>query len=203
MTGHENKSSNSGLVVSGELLVADFQSALVNMATADTAQFEAKRSEQIAVQAIADSPHDSNPIFITPRDIPAETQAAVAQASVDAHLKKVQAEQIASFSAAQIAQMEQEDEVKYKGKKVTIDIIDGSSQPVESIWFDNKTGQYQQTIYKKSSCKGTIQEISLTRNVLVLKPSFVSSLILPARKLFAVYVINPQTLSPAVRLHLG
>lgn len=195
--------SDNQLVASGQLLVADFQSALVNQETAATAKLEAERSEQLAVESITYNSPGTNQVFITPRDIPEETQAAVAQASVDAHMKKVQAEQIAHYSAAQIDQMEQEDLAKYKGKKVTINVLDASAQPIETFWFNNKTGEQNQTIYKKSTIKGVIDDINLRNNLLILKPTMFSKVVLPSRKAFLVYVINPYTLSPAVSLQLG
>ena len=196
------KSNKANLpALSGDLLVADFQTAFVNIATVGTAKFAAQQSEKNAVQTIATAGAANN-IYVTPRDIPVGSQDNLAKASLDAHMKKVQAEQIESFSIGQIDRMEIDDRKKYQGKKVQVIVTDFAFQPIESSWFNDKTGEQNNSIVKSKSIKGIVEDIDFENNLLVLKPTLASRVLLPSRKFFLVFVVSPVTLAPAVRISL-
>lgn len=188
--------------VSGSLLVSDYRSAMTNLTTVETAKYMARQSEQATIHTIESAALGNNNVFVTPGDIPATSQETLVKSSVNAHLQKVQAEQLKSFTAEQIAQMEQEDKRKYIGKKIRITVTDSAIEPVESLWFDNKTGKYHKGIIKNKVIKGLIEDIVFAKNLLVIKPLWTSRLFLPARKDYFVYVINPDTLAPAVDISL-
>ena len=187
--------------LTGGALVADFTAAMTNLATAETAKYAATKSEEDTIATI-NAAAPTNAVYVTPEDMSPAMQAAVARSSVDAHLKKVQAEQINSFTAQQVAQTEQDDKQNYIGRKVRVTVIDPEFKPLESYWFNNKTGQEGRGNLKFKTAKGRIEDLSLQNNVLVLKPTWGARLVIPERKFLLVYVVNPKSLQPAVRIDL-
>lgn len=198
----KSENMSGGLVTSGDALVADFQSAIANLVTMETAQYAAELSERAAIQTIQTADRGSNGLYVTPRDIPDAAQQLLLHSSVDAHIKKVQAQQIASYTAGQIAELEATDIKTYLGKKIQVDVIDQEIGAVESYWHDDKTGKESRGVIKAKTVKGIIEELSFSKNLLVIKPLLASRLILSARKFFLVSVINPTTLSPLVSIKL-
>lgn len=192
-----NDESSKDLVVTGDTLVAEFLAALTNLTAVETAKFAANQSEQDAIMNIASA---TTGLYVNPEDIPAGAQENMVKASVDAHIKKVQAAQLASFSTSQLGQMELDAKDRYVGKKVVVEILQPEVQPIESYWFNNKTGEYTVGNIKSSSIKGIIEDLSLAQNTLLLRPTMGSRLLLPARKQYAVFVVNPMDLTPAVRI---
>jgi len=193
------KNGSNKPVISGDLLVSDFISAMTNLTTAETAKYVASQTEQQTMDELRNVSAHTNPVFLTPADIDPQAQAHIARQSLDAHLQKAQSEQISTFTAQQVAQMEVEDRQNYKGKKVQITIIDKAFEPIESIWQDKRTGQYRRGVMKKAM-KGVIEEVDFRQNRLVIKPTFVGGLLVPDRKFFLVYPVNPETLQAAVKL---
>jgi hypothetical protein len=189
-------------VISGDLLVSDFISAITNLSTAETAKYVARRTEQETMEALRSVGANTNPVFLTPADIDPQAQAHIARSSLDAHLQKAQSEQISAFTNQQVSQMEASARQTYAGKKVRIAIVDKAFEPIESVWFDKRTGNYRRGVIKKGSIKGSIDEISFGQNRLVIKPSLGGRLLVPDRKFFFVYPVNPETLAPAVKISL-
>jgi hypothetical protein len=197
-----SKSSKLAQTVSGDLLVADFHSAILNLATMDAAEAEAKRSEANVTGALQYDVNTSNGVFVTPSDISPEKAEYIMQNSVDAHLKKVQADQIKKYTNAQVSQLLTDDIKKYKGLKVKVTRLDEAQNRFTSLWTDNKTGQLKKGTYKSKSLSGIIDDMSFDYNTIVLKPTLYSRTILPGRKYFLVRVINEQTLVPGVDIKL-
>lgn len=189
-------------VISGDLLVSDFISAMTNLSTAETAKYVAKQTEQQAMDELRSVTAHTNPVFVTPSDIDPNAQAHIARSSLDAHLQKAQSEQIAAYAGQQVAQTEADAAQNYRGKKVRVTILDKGFEPVESVWQDKRTGQYRQGTLKRGSVKGIIEEVSLSRNRLVIRPTLGGRLLVPDRKYFFIYPVNPETLQPAVKLTL-
>ena len=196
-----SRSKTPAVVTSGTLLLADFVTAMNNLVTAETAKYMAKRSERETVESIKNAATQSQ-AYSNPNDIAAAVQADLVKSSLNAHLQKAQSEQIHSFTYQQLAEMEIKAKQNYVGRKVRVTITDRSFKPVESYWLDSNSGQYRQGVISSKSVKGIIDEINFSKNLLVLKPTFGASLIVPQRKYFAVYPINPETLQPAVELSL-
>ena len=182
--------------------MADFESAINNIATAQTAKYVARQTEQQTMQTLNQVSAQSNAVYVTPQDIAPDVQTEIARASLDAHLKKAQAAQIDAFAEQQLAETEQADKKDYIGKKVKVTIIDKPFKPVESYWFNDRTGQYDQGNVSFGSVKGLIQDLSFRKNLIVIKPTLRSRIIMPKRKFLFIYVINPETLKPAVDLAL-
>lgn len=193
--GNSNKA-----LISGDRLVTDFQAAITNLSTAETAKYAAKMSEAETTQ-ILQQLGAGNGLYLTPDDIPDEAKDRLVQDSLDAHIKKVQSEQISAAATQQIAQINLQLNQLYRNKKVLVTSLGGNFQPIDVISFNNKTGQHV-THASHKTIKGYIQEIAVEQNALVLRPSLGTLFLSPDRKNYFVYVINPETLQPAVRISL-
>lgn len=189
-------------LLSGPLLVSDFKSAMINLSTAETAKYVAEETEKTTMHTLQSVSTQNNPVYVTPGDIAPDIQDELVRSSLDAHLKKAQSQQISAYANNQLLEMEAKDKQGYMGKKIKITILDQKFKPVESYWQDSQTGEYRQGTIKFKSVKGIIDDLSFHKNVLVIKPSLQSRLILPQRKFFFVYVINPESLEPTVQLDL-
>jgi len=188
--------SKDHIPISGRKLVADFQSALISRATSEAAQYEAKRSESELLGQLA-----SNGPYLNPVNLSETEGDQVARASLDAHIKKVQAEQLKTLSSKQLQSTVMEDTLAYKGKKVRITALAKDFRPFDILWFNSQHG-YRSNEFKKSSLEGTIEELELDKNMLIIKPKFIRRLVTSDLKNFIVYVINPSTLEPAVEILL-
>jgi hypothetical protein len=193
--------TSTGMSLSGEQLIGDFLAAMTNRAAAETAHVIAEQSEKDTLQTLAGTGAAPSG-YLSPGNIPEPVQQNLVRSSLDAHIKKVQAEQVRALALNQLVQMQAENEAAYLNRKVEIKIIDPSVQPVESYWFHEQTGQESIGVIKKAVVKGFIRTIELDKNLLILEPTLSARLINPARKYFLVYVINPQTLTPTVNIKL-
>jgi hypothetical protein len=184
--------------ISGQQLVHDFQSVYIAVATAAAAHHEAEHSEHAVVEYLARA---TSGTFLNPSVIAQESQPSLTKASLDAHVKKVQAEQIQAFSDAQIQQQNAKVQILYRGRKVQINVLTNGSSPIESIWLDKRTG-YRQGVVQRARLTGVIQEIHLDKNLLVVLPTRLPRLVNPNLKQYLVYIIDPLTLTPMVELTL-
>jgi hypothetical protein len=73
--------------------------------------------------------------------------------------------------------------------------------PFDGVWFDQKYG-YRSNTYKKRVIEGHIEEIAFEKNLLIIKPKRLMRLINTSLQYYVVYVIDPQTLKPAVEISL-
>lgn len=186
-------------MLSGEQLISEFMGAMTNLTTAVTAVHTAGQSEANTIQTIKAA---ASGVYADPDNFPLTSQEALVRSSLNAHIQKVQAEQLSSMARNQITQVEAELNQSYRGKKAVVTVLDQTNQPVESYWLDSHTGKENIHQVNASKIKGIIQEISLFKNALVLKPTASSRMILPARKFFFVYIVNPKTLTPMVTISL-
>ncbi len=184
--------------VSGQLLVANFQTAFLNIATTTVAEHEATRSEAALEDHLAAL---SGGMYLQPGNLDEGTQHDISRESLDAHIKKIQARQLSALSDAQLEELVTQTKATYQSRKVKVTVLDATNSPLEYIWFNPHTG-YRTSTSKKLSVTGTIEEIRLEDNVLLLRPSFWARL--PNRELtsYAVYVIDPDTLVPMIELVL-
>jgi hypothetical protein len=186
---------------SGDLLVAEFQTALNNLVTMDSAEAEAQYSEANIENALKyQAP--KNGVFLTPQDISPEAADALVRNSIDAHLKKVQAQQIKAYASSQVGQQQQEAEQNYKGRKVKITAITNDKDIFIPLWADKRMSQLREGTFKGKTIAGTIDDLALDKNLLVIKPTWVWRSVQPDRRFFLVVVINMQTLMPNVEIKL-
>lgn len=180
----------------GQRLVADYQSVLLTVATAEAAAHEAERSETELMQQLAGA---SRGMYLNPVALNDATGDYMVRASLDAHIKKVQAEQLQSMSVTQVSSVIAEDKTGYVGRRVRITSLDEGFQPFDAVWFDQRTG-YRTSPFKKRSIEGVIEEIELEKNLLVIKPKRLLRVINNNLQYYLIYPINPQTIRPSVEI---
>lgn len=193
--------SSPAIKISGDLLVSSFQTAINNLSTAETAKYVAQQTESRTMQAILSS-GASNAIYTTPNDLDEKAKEELLHESLNAHLQKAQSEQISAYANSQVIQLEAEAKKNYIGKKVRIVVKDQKFKPLESIWQDLRTGEVRNGEVNYKAIKGHIEDLSFERNVLVIQPDWISKLLYKDRKYFLAYVINPDTLKPAIGVEL-
>lgn len=184
--------------VSGQLLVADYQTAFLALVTAIAAKSEAERSENDLVSQLR---YMSGGAYLSPGHMNPELQTDVTRGSLDAHIKKVQAEQLDMASTQQVEALSEQDKHTYVKRRVRITVLSPKETPIDSVWFSPRTG-YRHSTTKRTAVSGTIEEVRLDENVLLVQPSFVTRLMYRELKYYAVYVINPETLEPMVSISL-
>jgi hypothetical protein len=182
--------------VIGQDLVNDFQTALVSIATSQVAQSEAQRSENAMVEHLRSL---SGGYYLQPGALVSDSRDAVSHASLDAHIKKVQAEQIQHMNAEQLQALQVRAHTDFLGRKVRINVLNNATSPVESVWFDQMNG-YRNSTNKRKVIVGVIEDILLDRNALVIKPVGATHLFNQALQSFIIYVIDPNTFQPTIEL---
>ncbi len=187
-------SSMPRTVPSGQTLLANFQNVFVSKATLETAHYEADRSEDELLQHLQSV---SSGAYLQPTALAVDNQDAITKASLDAHIKKVQADQLDSMSAFQFQQLQQESQSTFVGHKVRVSVRLPQRQPIEAVWFDQHNG-YRNSPLKRKLISGTIKEVILDKNVLIIKPSIRSRLLNSSLQNYVVYVIDPDNLLPMV-----
>lgn len=187
--------------ISGDLLIADFQTAINNLSTAETAKFVAAQTENRTMEAIL-SAGAANAIYTTPDDLGDSAKEQLLHESLNAHLQKAQSEQIQAYANSQVMQLEAAAKEEYIGKKVRIIVKDPKFKPLESIWQDVQTGEVRNGEVTYKTIKGKLQDLSFERNVLVIEPDWISKMLYKDRKYFLAYVINPENLKPAIGVEL-
>jgi hypothetical protein len=184
--------------ITGELLIADFQSALAALATAEYAQGQAQHTENAVVSELQAV---SGQVYLNPGSINPIRQNDIGRASLNAHVMKVQAAQLRQLSQDQLAVMQTQVSGDYVGSKVRVTALGGAESPFDAVWFNDQTG-YRSNEFKKPAITGTITEVNLAKNLLILKPKLLPRLINREFTAYFVYVIDPSNLQPAVTIDL-
>ncbi len=192
-------STNVDAIREGAQLVADFQATMVNLAGAEISAAEAAQSEKLATGALQ---YFAGGGVLNPALIPTDSNTQIARASVDAHIKKIQAEQYRAMSRGQLADMTAQATAQFTGRKVTIRVLEREQNPIESVWLDPRRG-YTNNAVNTGQLKAVIREVWLEKNALLLKPRLLLRTFEPKRKYYVAYIINPETLQPMVELELA
>jgi hypothetical protein len=182
--------------LSSQQLIANFQTVFVSLATVQAAHQEATRSEQALLHHLQGIGGGG---YLQPTALATGNQDQVSQASLDAHIKKVQATQLDSMNAYQLQELQQQTQSAYAGRKVQITVRTPELEPVELVWFDQQHG-YRNNIAKRRSFTGVITEVLLDKNALVLSPTAASKLMNSRLHSIVVYIIDPQTFTPMVEI---
>lgn len=188
--------------INGPSLLANYVAAVTNIITANTAQFEAERSEQVTMSALNQLGHE-NPVYLTPQDIPPDIKDQLIKSSLDAHLKKAQSAQIGSVAKKQVDALESAAKLRYRGVRAQVRVVSRNFRPFEAVWFEAKSGQYVTNPFQAMAIKGIIDDVLLSQNILVIRPTLAARTFWPSRKLFIVQVIDPNSLSPMVEINLA
>lgn len=182
----------------GAQLVSYFQSVFFNLANMEVSRQEATISEQ---RAVSELQYFGGANVLNPKNIPVDSSAEIAKSSVDAHIKKVQAEQIEHLTNVQLEAAKSEVSTQFVGRKVAIKIHAKEYGIVESVWFSPSKG-YTTSDVKTNGIKGRIKEVLLDKNALLIEPSLAARLIDSGRKFYVVYVIDPNTFEPRVDIEV-
>lgn len=186
------------ILLTGNQLIDLYRDALVARSTSAMATSEASLSERQTIDFLETV---SGGTLLNPAAIPEETQADITRASVDAHIKKVQAEQIKAQSDWQMVDLQTQANL-YVGKKAKITVLDKAAKPIDAIWYDPKNGSFRTSTTNVTSITGKITEILLDKNALVLQPGTFSKLINPDKQYYVVYVMDPSSMQPFVHIQL-
>jgi len=194
------RSNDAGVVRSGDLLIEQYRAAMMTLVAVLSAEATAKQTEQQALDNLASLP-SNNGLFVTPGDIPQDAEHELTRRSLDAHLQKVQSAQI-RLQGTRFTQAIQADTLKlYKGRRVQVSILEPKEQPVEVYWRDADGSTYLHG-FATRSFTGIIEDIQLDEDMLVLKPGALGQLFSSRLAYYVVYVINPDTVQPMVKLSL-
>lgn len=185
--------------MTGVQLVADFQTAFVAVSTSQMAQFEAERTEQDLLQQLTYWSHGG---YLSPGTIDNTQQQDISRASLDAHVKKVQSEQVGQMSQQQVAFLSESAKEACIGRKVTVGVLQGRFNPVDVVWFNPQTG-YRSNEARKQTVSGVIKDVVLEKNMLLLEPPRLQRMLNRELTAYIVYVIDPETAQPAVTLTLS
>jgi hypothetical protein len=185
-------------LITGDQLVTDFKTAFIALSTADVAAFEAARSEQTVLEHLS---LGSQGAYLNPSLLSDTNQIDYKRASLDAHIKKIQAQQVKELSANQLQALVADTPSKFQKRAVRITVRSPESEPIEAVWFDQKFGQ-RSNVVRKSSVVGSISSVLLDKNAIVIRPAWLSRLLMPSLKYYVAYVINPATMDPMISVEL-
>lgn len=184
---------------SSDGLLQSYINAISNIVTMQTANFLAEDYEKEIVNNLG-SLNTRNGVFITTSDIPDGRAEKFVKDSVNAHLAKVQSNQIKSVTVQEIERLKTDTLRRFKGKKINIIKINSKSDIFDAVYLDSETGGYRISKYTAKSIKGTVEDISYEDNLLVIKPSYFSRILAPNRILIHVYVLDIQTMEPNINV---
>ncbi|MBP9852882.1 MAG: hypothetical protein QG629_692 [Patescibacteria group bacterium] len=178
----------------GAALIADFQSVVLTLATKDAAVYEANRSEKELMEYLTIVSHGS---YLQPATLAQDEQQRITQASVDAHLKKAQADQVLSMSEAQIAATTRKMSSEWKGKKIRLRAVDATTKPFRGHYFDPRHGSRLSNV-NVTQVAGVVEEVLPEKNVLILRPTLMSRWSHSGLQAYIITMVDPVTFVPFV-----
>jgi hypothetical protein len=196
------KTRQSRIAKSGDLLIADFQYAQQSLATVEGLKSLARQTEEYALNNIASVP-TRNGQYVTPYDIPQEKHSPITRASVDAHLQKVQAEQVESYNSNELKVLSEEANKTYLGKRVQILATNNEIKPILVCLKDPYTGAQYLGRSQPKFISGKIKELKLEDNLLIIKPAITKKLLNRYVDYYLVYVINPNNFEPLISMTIS
>jgi hypothetical protein len=199
------KSKNS-LVISkkelqnyGDYLVSDFQNSFMTKLTIETSKAQAKISEVDALDKIANY-KNPNDIYLSPTDLPVDDKESIQNASLDAHLKKVQASQIENYGNQKISELKNEVDTKYRNRKIKITVLNKKIKPIHNAWIDSRYGRIYYVKNIGNSVSGSILEVNLKENFIKVRPNIGRKLINHNLDHYIIEVLNPADFSPLIKI---
>lgn len=180
----------------GQQLIADFQTAVLSVATSSVASHEASRSEEDLMGFLSNV---SRGTYLQPGRLAENEQQIITRASVDAHLKKAQAEQVQKMSRQQIAYLNDQNEKKWRGRKVKIQVLSPERQPIKGVYFDQRNGSRMSPM-KGRFITGVVEDILLEKNTLILRPTVLGKWTHTGLQGYIVSIIDPATFVPMVKI---
>lgn len=180
-----------------QLLLADYQIALVALMSSEAAMHEAERTES---ELLAQLQQVGGGTYLQPGLMDENVKNDISLASVDAHIKKVQASQLKALSQEELKMLGDKAQKMYSKKKVKVVVVNKKINPIESVWQNKHTGAYRYGSMNKAAISGTIEEVILQNNILVVKPTWKASLLMPELKYYFVHVLDMGTMEPNIEL---
>lgn len=178
-------------------LIQAFVDALNNLSTSITAKTYAKQLENQLLANIKSM--SNNHAVLATNDIPVTAADQLIKESLNAHISTAQSEQIELAVLENIQNTESQMRDKYLNKKISLQTIESEFNPFLAAYFDSQTG-VRVSEYKAKKVKGKIQDLSIEKNLIIIKPTYFASKITPNRIAYYVNVVNPNTLVPAVEV---
>lgn len=181
-------------------LVQLYIDALTNIITSMRAKNAANLSEEELLQNLR-SLGTRNGVYMTPDQIPQDQVDGFVKESVNAHLTKVQSQQLEQTTSGIVSQSEQEAKTKYVGRKVVVTKINTKSDVFDAVYADQQyQGGFRISKYTGKQVKGKIRDIVFDKNLLVVEPSFLAKKLTPNRLFIHAYVVNLDDMTPDVTI---
>jgi len=180
-------------------LIQAYVSGVGNIITMNRAKISADQTEAKLYDRLGNL-GASNGVYITSSDIPLEAGEQFVKDSVNAHLSKIQAQQISNATIDEVATLEQATKKRFIGRKVTISRPSKNIDVIDAVMVDSKTGEYRTSKSTAKKVSGYIQDVSFENNLLILKPTFIASKLTPNRLAYQIYMLEIPTLSANVAI---
>jgi hypothetical protein len=178
-----------------------FLDSVTSIVMMQRAKLVAENSEAESINNLANL-SAGNGAYITTNDMPKEVGEKFVKDSANAHLSKIQSEQISGATNSMIEQNELEAKKKYIGKKIYVSRIDAGTDVFDAVLVDKNTGQYRVSKYNGQNVRGKIKDISLANNLIVIKPTLSARILTPNRLAINAYVVDPVELKLSVDIDL-
>ena len=178
-----------------------FLDSVTSIVMMQRAKLVAEKSEAESISNLANL-SAGNGAYITTNDIPKEVGEKFVKDSANAHLSKIQSEQISGATNSLIEQNETEAKKKYIGKNIYVSRIDTGADVFDAVLVDKNTGQYRVSKYNGKNVRGKIKDISLANNLIVIKPTLSARILTPNRLAINAYVVDPVELKLSVNIDL-
>ncbi|HEY4964141.1 MAG TPA: hypothetical protein VIH90_05590 [Candidatus Saccharimonadales bacterium] len=189
----------SSLAANGLSLINDFQNTQILIRTIEGADYQAKMSEEEILNKFS-AYRRSDQVLVNPNDLPLAQDDNLVKESLNAHLQKVQSEQIKDYGVQTINDLEKNANALYLNKKVRIKVVDKKLSPIHNGWINQRTGQQNFGITKALTVSGRIVEISLTNNYIIIKPLLLRKLVNSSLIDYLIEIIAPDSLQPMVSI---
>ena len=190
------------LLSSGNLLIGDYQSSQIAIATVDNLKHLANRTERAALKQLS-SITSGNQVYIIPEDIPEEMRKYYTHASLNAHLQRIQANQIEVHNLEQLKSLSLEAEQKYLKHKVKVEALDKRLKPILTCLRRKGSGQEYIAPRSPRAAKGKIKVIDLQKNYMIIRPTLTARAFNSSLQYYIVRIINPEFFEPMVRLFIA
>lgn len=181
-------------------LLGDFQLAWSIIETVERSKFIAEQTESDTLHKLA-SFNQTNGIYVTPADIAVNHHDQLTHASLDAHIQKVQSNQIEQYGHQQLQDLQMAVDHTYLRQKIRVRVVDKQHHPIHSCRQDKTDGQYYYADNRSRSVAGKIKLINLVDNYLIIQPSLGRRLTNKTIEYYLVEVINPLTNRPVIQLN--
>jgi hypothetical protein len=189
----------ANVAISGLLLVNDFQNTQILIGTIEGADYRARMSEEEILSRFS-SYKQAEAVLVNPNDLPLKDDAELVRESLNAHIQKVQSEQIKNYGVHTIQDLEHKVDELYLNKKIKILVLDKKLGPIHNSWVDNRTGEPHLGDTRAVTVSGRIAAINLADNYIVIKPTMLRKFLNNSLIEYLVEIINLDSLQPMVSI---